>query len=267
MARKPRHDALGAFYHVVCRGVEKRTIFIDDDDREALLQRLARLVSELGFLVVAWALIGNHLHVVVRRGRVPLATLMHRLTGAYAQQFNQRHGRVGHLFQDRFFSRAIRDEADLFLATKYVLFNPVRHRITSHTDFAAFPWSMYGALAGSRRPREFEAVAASLAVFGNNAAEARARLRELLAETARELEATQLETLIGDACERHQISPQELRGKGRSAIRARTEICLRGVRDGGVRARDLAAALGLSRSAVYRAASARLVRANRDKGV
>jgi REP element-mobilizing transposase RayT len=100
-------------HHVIVRGVEKRTIFLDDSDCEDFLRRLDRLVGELGFECYAWSLIPNHAHLVLRRGRKPLALLMARLETGYARRFNRRYARVGHLFQDRYRSRLVEDESAL----------------------------------------------------------------------------------------------------------------------------------------------------------
>ena len=114
-------DAPGAVHHVMIRGVEKRTIFADDSDREDFVARLERLILDLGFTCAAWALIPNHVHLVLRTGQFPLATLMSRLNTHHAQRFNRRNDRVGHLFQGRYRAELIEDECGLARATAYVL--------------------------------------------------------------------------------------------------------------------------------------------------
>ena len=95
------------------RGIERRAIFLDDADREDFLRRFAELVFELGFLVFTWVLIDNHAHFVVRSANASISRLMARLGTGYARRFNERHGRVGHLFQNRHRSRRAVDDADL----------------------------------------------------------------------------------------------------------------------------------------------------------
>ena len=101
MARRPRDDAPGAAHHVMLRGIERRPIFLDDVDRQDFLRRLSHLVAELGFRCFAWALMPNHVHLVLRSGSVRISQLMARLGTGYARRFNERHDRVGHLFQLR----------------------------------------------------------------------------------------------------------------------------------------------------------------------
>ena len=113
MPRRPREDAPGAAHHVMVRGIDRLPIFLDDADREDFLHRLSRLIPQLGFLCFAWALMPNHVHLVIRSGQVRISQLMARLGTGYARRFNERHGRVGHLFQNRFRSRCVVDDADL----------------------------------------------------------------------------------------------------------------------------------------------------------
>jgi REP element-mobilizing transposase RayT len=76
MPRQARIDAPGAVHHIMARGIEKRKIFFDDKDRDAFVRRLGELVSETRTLCYAWVLIPNHFHLLLKTGRVPLATLM-----------------------------------------------------------------------------------------------------------------------------------------------------------------------------------------------
>ncbi|MBW1688614.1 MAG: transposase, partial [Deltaproteobacteria bacterium] len=125
MPRGPRIDAAGAAQHVIVRGIEGRRIFRDDADREDFVERLERLLPELGFLCYAWAFVPNHAHLVLQTGPVPLSRLMARLLTGYARRFNERHERSGHLFQNRFRSRVIEDDSDLLGVVLYVHRNPL----------------------------------------------------------------------------------------------------------------------------------------------
>ena len=259
MPRPLRTDAPGTVHHVIVRGVEKRTIFLDDADREDFLSRLDRLVGELGFQCHAWALIPNHAHLVLRREGKPLAVLMARLGTGYAQRFNRRYDRVGHLFQGRYRSGLVADESGLARAVAYVLGNPVRHGMVSLDALARFAWSGYGAVVGARPPRRFENADATLALLGADRVGLRDRLQARLldaevAEVALEPDALdRLDGLIAETCRRHGISPSVLRTKQREAVIARAEISARSVRELGLRAADVARALGVSDTAIHRA--------------
>jgi len=146
MPRGPRDDAPGVAHHVMVRGIERRRIFRDDADRAELLRRLSCLVPELGFRCFGWALMPNHVHLVVRSTNSRISQLMARLATGYAGYFNRRHDRVGHLFQNRLCSRRAVDDADLMGLVLYVCRNPLEARLvaTAHS-LEGFPWCGLGA--------------------------------------------------------------------------------------------------------------------------
>jgi putative transposase len=111
MPRKSRIDAPGALHHVMVRGIERRSIFLDQVDRDRFLERLALVLDATGASCLAWALIPNHFHLLLKTGRDPLATVMRRLLTGYAVSFNRRHRRSGHLFQNRYKSILCQEDA------------------------------------------------------------------------------------------------------------------------------------------------------------
>jgi putative transposase len=126
MPRLPRYLLpVEGVYHVTARGVARCAIS-HDDDRRFFLALLARAVRRADWTCHAFCLMPNHYHVVVETVLERLSRGLHRLNGDYAQAFNQRHGRSGHLFGDRFAAFAIRDDEHLRQACEYVLQNPVR---------------------------------------------------------------------------------------------------------------------------------------------
>jgi putative transposase len=108
MPRKARIDAPRALHHIIVRGIERRAIFRDSRDYEAFLARLGRRLGETSTSCYAWATMPNHL--LLRTGTMPLSSVMRRVLTGYAQEFNRRHKRHGHLYQNRtnrFFVRKI----------------------------------------------------------------------------------------------------------------------------------------------------------------
>jgi putative transposase len=102
MPRKARIDAPGALHHIIVRGIDRRKIFFDDYDRNDFLNRIGIMLPESKTPCFAWALIPNHVHLLLRTGELPIATVMRRLLTGYAVCFNRRHRRHGHLFQNRY---------------------------------------------------------------------------------------------------------------------------------------------------------------------
>jgi REP element-mobilizing transposase RayT len=113
MPRQARIDAPGALHHIIVRGIERRKIFYDNFDRDNFLERLGTVLAESSTPCFAWALIPNHLHLLLRTGFAPIATVMRRLLTGYAVTFNRRHRRHGQLFQNRY--KSILCQEDLYL--------------------------------------------------------------------------------------------------------------------------------------------------------
>lgn len=149
MARLPRSalPASGAF-QVTTRGVERRQVFFDRDDRLAFLAQLWRAVDRYGWKVYVVCLMTNHYHLVVEGRRELISRGMHRLNGVYAQSFNGKYGRSGHLWGDRFALWQIRDDAHLRATCRYVLLNPVRAHLCERASEWEWSWSRFGPRAG-----------------------------------------------------------------------------------------------------------------------
>ncbi|MFZ1984807.1 MAG: transposase [Desulfatitalea sp.] len=102
MPRQARIDAPDAVHHIIARGIERGKIFRDDHDCDTFIERLDELVVATQTQCLAWALIPNHFHLLLKTGKVPIASIMRRLLTSYAIGHNRRHRRSGHLFQNRY---------------------------------------------------------------------------------------------------------------------------------------------------------------------
>ena len=170
------------------RGIESRNIFLGDHDRIDFLERLDALIPELGFCCFGWVLMPNHVHLAVQSGSIRISRLMARLNTGYARAFNLRHRRQGYLFQNRFRSRIINGHAELLSVIAYICRNPLKAGIVSSIDeLSDWPWSGFSALARTRGARPFEAVNATLAMFGEPPALARCKLSQLIAGVGTEI--------------------------------------------------------------------------------
>jgi REP element-mobilizing transposase RayT len=126
MPRQARIDAPGALHHIILRGIEQKAIFKDQQDYNNFLKRLSRILTETATFCFAWALMTNHVHLLLRTGLYPITTVMRRLLTGYAQQFNRRHKRHGHLFQNRYKSFLCEEEPYLLELVRYIHLNPIR---------------------------------------------------------------------------------------------------------------------------------------------
>lgn len=241
MARGLRIDGPGLIHHVTFRGVERRDIFVDDDDREELLNRTDRLMCELLFRCFGWVFMPNHVHFVVQTGSIGLPRLMARLGTGYVRYFNRRHGRVGHLWQGRYWSRPI--ENDLETVVAYVHANPIRAGLVREEDAARYRWSGLSGIAGTRPLREFERWREGLDLGDVTLRRAR------VGRSARGLD---VERLVVGVCRELGVAVEDVRSRRRSRrIReARAAIVRRAVIERGVRQVAVAKALGITPSAV-----------------
>ncbi len=126
MPRQPRLDAPGALHHVMGRGIERTNIFRINRDQDDFLNRLANLCTEGNLIVYAWCLLSNHFHLLVRTGRQSISRSMKKLLTGYVVNFNLRHKRTGHLFQNRYKSIICEEDTYLLELTRYIHLNPLR---------------------------------------------------------------------------------------------------------------------------------------------
>ena len=148
--RQPRPQEAGLWYHVATRGVRKLPIVHDDDDRTAFLSHLGEVVEFFGWELTAFCLMTNHYHLVLRTPAPNIAAGMHRLNFVYAQDFNRKHGFVGHLFDARYWSGVLRTEDYLLEASRYVVLNPVRAELRGRPH--DWEWSSYRQTVGLDPP-------------------------------------------------------------------------------------------------------------------
>jgi REP-associated tyrosine transposase len=137
--RPLRSDLPDGIYHVTTRGVAGTRIFVDDDDRRIFLVRLTDVVRRFNWRWYALCLMHTHYHVVIETTRVSLSAGLKRLNGLYAQGFNERHERGGHLFGDRFWASLIETEEHFRAACWYVVCNPVRAGLCDEPE--DWPWT------------------------------------------------------------------------------------------------------------------------------
>jgi REP element-mobilizing transposase RayT len=123
--RKLRQEEPGAIFHVYARGNNKQAIFLDDRDRTEYLRLLAETVRHCGWRLLGYCLMNNHVHLLVETPKPNLGSGIQRLHGKYGIYFNERHGRVGHVFQGRFGAERIKSEGQFWAAAAYVVRNPV----------------------------------------------------------------------------------------------------------------------------------------------
>lgn len=152
MPRQARLDIPGALHHIMVRGINKSTIFEDDQDRVQFLNRLGENIVDGHAAVYAWALMTNHAHILFKSGKQGISGVMRRQLTWYAQYFNRRHHRSGHLFENRYKSILCEEESYLLALIRYIHLNPVRAGIVeTMEELDRYPWCGHSALIGKRK--------------------------------------------------------------------------------------------------------------------
>jgi putative transposase len=151
MSRAWRIEYPGALYHVLSRGNERRDIFVDDDDRRMFLDTLGEMAERFELDIAAYVLMGNHYHLLLRTRRANLSKSMQWFGVTYTNRFNSLNSHSGHLFQGRFKSMIVQNDAYLLRLSYYIHRNPVRAGMVDR--LADYRWSSYANYAyGKKAP-------------------------------------------------------------------------------------------------------------------
>jgi len=149
MPRLARLDAPGTLHHVIVRGIEKRRIVDDRRDREALVSRIGEAATSTSTAIYAWSLMTNHVHILLRSGQEGLPRFMRRLLTGYAIGYNLRHGRHGHLFQNRYKSIVCDEDAYFTQLVRYIHLNPIRAGLVNDLrGLERYVWSGHSTVVG-----------------------------------------------------------------------------------------------------------------------
>jgi putative transposase len=161
LARQARSKSELGIYHVMLRGNERKSIFLDEEDKNRFVEIMLQKKEVAGSHLYAYCIMDNHVHMVIREleNGQPLETLMKRIGVTYALYFNKKYKRVGHVFQDRFRSEIIEDESYLLSVIRFVHKNPVQSEMVQGLNYS---WSSYHWYIGFKKnlplPAEMEDV-------------------------------------------------------------------------------------------------------------
>ena len=141
MTRALRVEFPGAIYHVMARGVARMPVFQDDEDRAALLREIEICVHDGCLIVHSLCFLLNHIHLLCETPIGGLGRWMKQILGNYAQSYNRRHDRVGHLWQGRYKAILVQDGKYLLDCSRYIHLNPYKAGI--EPTLGSYPWSSY----------------------------------------------------------------------------------------------------------------------------
>ena len=182
MARPLRLEHPGAVWHITSRGNNRGKIYLGEEDHEMFLSIFAEAVRRFRWIVHAYTLMTNHFHLVLETPEPTLSRGMKWMNGKYAQWFNRRHDRSGHLFQGRFKGILVEKESYLLELIRYVALNPVRAKMVDRPE--AHRWSSYRATAGLETAPPWLTTDWALALFGVDLAVQQRNYRQFVDEGA-----------------------------------------------------------------------------------
>ncbi len=145
MPRQARIQSPTGYYHIMMRGNNRESIFSTDEQKRLFLECLKKHDTDHSVDIVAYCLMDNHVHIIVKADPLSLAKSIKSINTKYAMNFNRQRNRIGHVFQGRYKSEAITDDKYLLQVIRYVHNNPVKAKMIK--SFKDYSWSSYSEYA------------------------------------------------------------------------------------------------------------------------
>lgn len=141
MSRSERKRSQSGIYHIMFRGINKQTIFMDNEDYQRLLTTIARFKEISGYELYAYCIMSNHVHLLVKESGESISDALKRISSSYVFWYNKKYERCGHLFQERFKSEVVETDEYFLTVLRYIHQNPTKAGIVA--DIADYKWSSY----------------------------------------------------------------------------------------------------------------------------
>jgi putative transposase len=145
MPRAPRAFSAG-LYHLAAHGSDERHLFLSDGERTTFLAGLGLVLERFELGLLAYTLLGNHYHLVLRTPDARVSKAIQQLHTWYSRLHNRLHNRSAHLFRAHFFARELESDADLLATCRYLAWNPAEAGLAA--DPFAWRWGSARATAG-----------------------------------------------------------------------------------------------------------------------
>jgi putative transposase len=141
LPRTARKKSGTKIYHMIVRGINRQTIFEEEEDATMFLQVLKKYKEKSGYKIYGYCLMGNHFHLLIKEGEEELGNSMRRIGASFVYWYNLKYDRSGHLFQDRFKSEVVEDVNYLLNVLRYIHQNPIKAGLVK--DISTYRWSSY----------------------------------------------------------------------------------------------------------------------------
>jgi len=132
MSQKPRRKSILDMYHIIIRGNNKEFIFTNNYLKSALIKYLQVKLEDSQIEIYAYCIMSNHLHLLLKGKLIEIADFMKEVERAFAHYYNKKNDRVGHVFQGRYKSECIDNEAYFWSCFRYIHLNPVKASIVKN---------------------------------------------------------------------------------------------------------------------------------------
>ncbi|MFZ5642685.1 MAG: transposase [Bacillota bacterium] len=175
MARKPRIEYPGAFYHVMCRGNNGEYVFTEEEKPE-YVKLIEKYKKRYSFSIYAYCLMDNHAHLLIETGEIPLSKIMQGIQQSFTQYYNKKYGRTGHVFQQRYKAQLCDKKRFLWQLIKYIHYNPVEAGFNQGLDYK---WSSHKSYITGRNDPLVE-VSFILSILSENPATAQKQYRQFM---------------------------------------------------------------------------------------
>ncbi|SNS61921.1 REP element-mobilizing transposase RayT [Anaerovirgula multivorans] len=141
MPRTGRKKSASGIYHILLRGINRQTIFEEEEDAIKYLETLKNYQDKSGYKLYAYCLMGNHIHLLLKEEKEELGIIMRRIGASYVYWYNDKYNRCGHLFQDRYKSETVEDDRYLLAVLRYIHQNPLKAELVK--NIVDYKWSSY----------------------------------------------------------------------------------------------------------------------------
>jgi REP element-mobilizing transposase RayT len=140
MPRLARVKSITGIYHIMLRGIDKRDIFLEDEDRIKFLENINNAKEFGNFEIYGYCLMDNHVHMLIKENE-EIGISIKRITVGYVGWHNKKYERTGHLFQNRYLSEPVTTEGYLLTVLRYIHQNPVKAKMVNNAE--DYRWSSY----------------------------------------------------------------------------------------------------------------------------
>lgn len=141
MPRKAREKSSSGIYHIMVRGINRQDLFEDDEDRQRFIETLELYKEKSGFRIYGYCMMSNHIHIILKEEKEPISLIMKRISSSYVYYYNLKHGRCGHLFQERFKSEVVENDSYFLTVLRYIHQNPIKANMVK--KLKEYKWSSY----------------------------------------------------------------------------------------------------------------------------